>query len=149
MPANRTRNLRHGALLLARVLCLGGAMLSVASAQSLRETRAREADDAALQREIAYTRSICESRLSGSINWRSAADWPEGRSLAAACDGALGALEAVCRSGDGKDRARRVTRFVCAGDGGGASLRGGTLRYGARPNANGFSETKTMLDRQL
>jgi len=149
MSAEHADKLRRVARLISQAACLGAAMMSAAGAQSLRELRAREADDQALQREIAYTRSVCESRLSGSINWRSADGWPEGRSLTAACDGALGALEAVCRSDEGKLRARRVTRFVCAGDGAGASLSGGTLRYGASPRGGGFSETKALLDQGL
>ena len=119
------------------------------AAQSLQEIRARENEDKALDREIAYTRSVCDSSISASIDWRSTASWPEGKSLVAPCDGALGALEAVCRSKDGASKAKRINRFICAGDGSGASLRGGTLRYGAQPGRNGFAETKAVLDREL
>ncbi len=120
-----------------------------AAAQSLREIRAREAEEQTLAREAAYTESICGISLTTSIDWRTAADWPEGVSLAGACDGALGALEAICRSGDGKSRAKRINRFVCAGDGSGAALHGGVLHYGAAPGANGFAETKALLDTRL
>lgn len=122
---------------------------AAASAQSLKEIRARETNEQALEREAAYTRSVCGHSLTATIDWRSAANWPDDVSLAASCDGALGALEAICRNRAGKAKAQRVTRFVCAGDGGGASLRGGTLRYGASPGENGFSETKALLDSAL
>jgi hypothetical protein len=123
-----------------------GAFASVASARSLKEIRAREAQDAALGREAAYTQSVCGNSFSASIDWRSAIDWPDGVSIVASCDGALGALEAMCRNKAGRAKAQRVTRFICAGDGSGASLNGGTLRYGASPGDNGFSETKAVLD---
>lgn len=120
-----------------------------ASAQSLKEIRAREAAEKALDREAAYTQSVCGGSLAAAIDWRSAADWPESADFVASCDGALSALEAVCRTTGGKAKAQRITRFICAGDGSGASLRGGALRYGASPNSNGFSETKAVLDSQL
>lgn len=124
-------------------------MASVAAAQSLREIRARESEEAALDREASYTQSVCGTSFSASIDWRSAADWPDGVSIAASCDGALGALEAVCRTGDGKRKAQRISRFVCAGDGAGADLNGGTLRYGASPGDNGYADTKDVLDSEL
>ncbi len=130
-------------------LCAGASFVGIAAAQSLKEMRARESEDSALAREAAYTNSICGSSLTASIDWRSVANWPAHVSLADSCDGALGALEAICRSGEGKARAKRVTRFVCAGDGSGASLRGGTLRYGASPGVSGFAETKSVLDSGL
>jgi hypothetical protein len=120
-----------------------------AQAQSLKSLRARDAEAAALSREIAYTNSVCDSDMDAAIDWNSAADWPEGGSLAAACDSALGALEAVCRSGKGKARAQSLSRFVCAGDGAGPALRGGSFRYGASPGVNGFSETMRYLDGAL
>ena len=125
------------------------AVFAPVAAQSLREIRAQEAEQSSLDREVAYTESICEISLMAVIDWPSAADWPASSSLTNSCDGALGALEAVCRSADGKTRAKRINRFVCAGDGAGASLRGGSLRYGASPGANGFGETKALLDSEL
>lgn len=127
---------------------VAGVLLVVAApgalgAQSLREARAQQAEEQTLEREAAFTQTVCGSSFSVSIDWRSAADWPDGASIAAACDGALGALEAICRKG----QAPRVTRFVCAGDGSGASYRGGTLRYGASPGDNGFAETQAVLER--
>lgn len=133
---------------IAALMCCG-VLFGAAAAQSLKEIRAHEAEEKALNREVAYTRSVCGNSFSASIDWRSAADWPESVSLTGACDGALGALEAICRDGKGKIRAKRVTKFVCAGDGSGASLRGGTLRYGASPGDNGFADTKAVLDSQL
>ncbi len=127
----------------------GVLVFGVASAQSLKELRVRDAEEAALDREVAYTQSVCGSSIDASIDWRSAADWPESVSLTLSCDGALGAVEAYCRTGEGKSRAQRITRFVCAGDGSGASLRGGTLRYGATPGDNGFVDTKMLIDSAL
>ncbi len=131
------------------VMIACGAFASVASAHSLKEIRGQESENAALDREAAYTQSVCGNSISASIDWRSAADWPEGVSIAASCDGALGALEAMCRNGAGRAKAQRVTRFVCAGDGSGASLSGGTLRYGASPGDNGYSDTKALLESAL
>ena len=118
------------------------AVSSVAEAQSLREIREQEQEEKALDREAAFTQSVCGMKFQTVIEWRSAANWPEGVSIASSCDGALGALEAACRKGN----APRVNRFVCAGDGAGASYRGGTLRYGASHGDNGFSDTKAVLD---
>ena len=132
---------------MAIAIVAGVVMSSAASAQSLKEIRAREAEESNLDREVAYTESVCGHSISASIDWRSAARWPEDVSLTSSCDGALGALEAVCRSGN--SNVRRVTRFVCAGDSSGASLRGSTLRYGASPGDNGFSSTKALLDSEL
>ena len=128
------------ALLSAGVLTVGAS--SSAFSQSLREIRAQEAEEQALEREASFTRSVCDMDFDVVIDWRSAADWPDGSSIADSCDGALGALEAACRRGN----APRISRFVCAGDGSGASLRGGTLRYGASPGDNGFADTRAVLD---
>ena len=130
-----------GAAVLCAALCLGAA-----SAQSLKELRLQDAEETALEAEVAYTKSVCGGRISATIDWRSAADWPDGVSLVSSCDGALGALEAYCRSAG---EMKKINRFVCAGDGSGASLRGGMLRYGASPGDNGYAETKALLDKEL
>jgi len=62
-----------------------GIIASVASAQSLKELRGQESENAALNREAAYTQSVCGNSISASIDWRSAADWPEDVSIAASC----------------------------------------------------------------
>lgn len=121
---------------------LAAALATSASGQSLRDLRAQEAEDAALAREAAYTSEVCGRSVSAKIDWASARAWPDGESLAAACDGALGAVEAVCRAG----RKSLVSGFVCAGDGAGPDLSGATLRYGAAPGANAFADTKAYLD---
>ena len=118
------------------VLCAGAIFLALttfnsAAAQSLRDLRQRDAAERTLDREAAYTSSVCDTSISASIDWRSAADWPDASRLVASCDGALGALEAFCRSNVGRQRAQNISRFVCAGDGSGASMRGRTLRYGS------------------
>lgn len=118
-----------------------------ADGQSLRSLRAQEAEEAALAREAAYTSSVCGASISARIDWRSAAAWPEDRSLAAACDGALGALETVCRSGRG--RGGRISSFTCAGDGSGPSLSGGTFRFGAAPGEDGYSQALPYLEAAL
>ena len=134
-----------------KAICALAAVVSAATsapAQSLKEIRARQLAEAQLAREVAFTNSVCGTRINARIDWRSAADWPEGASLVDACDGALGALEAICRAG-GKSRASSVSSFVCAGDGSGPVLRGGALRYGATPGGNAFSAAKSFLDRVL
>ena len=113
-----------------------------ASAQSLKDLRAQEAESAALAREAAYTGEVCGRTIPARIDWASAKSWPESESLAEACDGALGAVEAVCRGG----RKNLVKGFICAGDGSGPELSGGTLRFGARAGENGFDESKAYLD---
>ncbi|MCB2112066.1 MAG: hypothetical protein KDD85_00800 [Parvularculaceae bacterium] len=112
-----------------------------AGAQSLRDLRARDAEERALSREAAYTSKICGRAIDASIDWRSAEQWPEKESLAEACDGALGAVETVCRAG----RTNIVSSFVCAGDGAGPSLSGTTLRYGASPGRNGYAATLATI----
>lgn len=122
-------------MLLLTALPLTGA----AEAQSLRDARAKAAVETSLEREAIYTRSVCGNEIRAEIDWASAGDWQTGL-LVAECDKALGALEAACRSGDAE--AKRVTRFVCAGDGGGPEINGATLRYGAARDSDGFAETK-------
>ncbi|MEQ1930409.1 MAG: hypothetical protein ABL957_07730 [Parvularculaceae bacterium] len=133
-------------LISAAFLCLVAATAG-ASAQSLKSLRQQEADNAALEREAAYTSSVCGAPISARIDWSSASSWPESDSLAAACDGALGALETICRS----DRARagKVSSFVCAGDGNGPSVSGGTFRYGASPGGDGYSSSLSYLEGAL
>lgn len=133
---------------LAPALLAAAAVLSASAfGQSLRSLRAQEADEAALAREAAYTNSVCGGNISARIDWRSATSWPEGRSLAAACDGALGALETICRS----DRARgqRVSSFTCAGDGSGPSVSGGSFRFGATPGGDSYSSALPYLEGAL
>lgn len=112
-----------------------------AGSQSLRDLRARDADDRALAREAAYTSEVCGRPVAASIDWASASGWPAGESLVDACDGALGAVETICRAG----RKNVVDRFVCAGDRSGASLSGKTLRYGASPGGNGYAATLATI----
>ena len=114
-----------------------------ASAQSLKEARAKDALTRALEREATYTSSVCGSDVTASIDWTSTGDWPQGLDLVGACDRSLAAVEAACRAN--KKRAQSITRFVCAGDGAGAQLSGSTLRYGANPNTDGFSQTEAIL----
>ena len=132
--------------------CAAGSTIgifSTANAQSLSEIRAQEAEQSALDKEVQYTNSICGTSMSATIDWPSAVNWPEKPSLSGQCDGALGALEFICKTADGKKRAQKVRVFQCAGDGKGPSLSGGTLRYGASPNKNGFEPTKTFLEKNL
>lgn len=130
-----------GALMVAGVMPIGSL-----SAQTLKEIRARESEENKLDREISFTESVCGTSITANIDWRSTANWPDGVSIAAACDGALGAVEAMCRSRNGGSRRPSINRFICAGDGAGAFVRGGTLRYGATPGGNGFAETKAALE---
>lgn len=134
----RTMNRRAALCLL--LLTLSGA--HPASAQSLRDLRAQDADNAALAREAAYTSEVCGRKIPARIDWSSSKSWPADQSLAGACDGALGAVEALCRAG----RKTLVTSFTCAGDGSGPELSRGALRYGATPGESGFEETRDLLD---
>ena len=143
---NSRRTIRATLVAAASVVAVSGVVVGVANAQSLKELRAREAENTALANEAAYTQSVCSNDLSASIDWRSAADWPASASLVGACDGALGALEVMCRTGAGRTNAQEISHFTCAGDRAGASLRGEVLRYGATPGGNGFADTKAVLD---
>ena len=125
--------------ILAALTAIAGA----AQAQSLKDARSREATAAALREQAVYTRSVCGNELRAEIDWASAGDWQAGL-LISECDKALGALEAACRAGD--KRAKRVSRFICAGDGAGATLRGGSLRYGAGAGLNAFKETQKAFN---
>ena len=124
------------------VLIAAAAFVGAADAQSLRDVRDREENAAALADEAYYTRKVCGNEIRAEIDWASAGEWQAGL-LIAECDRALGALEAACRSGD--KRAQNVSRFVCAGDGGGARLSGRSLRYGAERGVNAFAETQDAL----
>lgn len=117
--------------------CAAALSAATASAQSLKDLRAQERENQELARQAAFTSEVCGQTISAAIDWRSAADWPAGESLAAVCDGALGAVETICRRG----RTGIINRFVCAGEGSGAELSGKTLRYGATPGENGYAAT--------
>ena len=125
------------------------AAASGAGAQSLKSLRAQNAEEAARAHQIAYTNSVCGTHISSSIDWTSLRAWPENGNIVEACDGALGALEAMCRSGDGKKRVQKLSAFVCAGDGAGPSLSGSTLRYGASPSGDGFSQMMSYIQNAL
>ncbi len=118
--------------------------------RSLEELRIRQAEERQLRQEAAFTSRQCGASIRASINWSRVSRWPDGgRGLARACDGALSAVEAMCRSGKSEQVRKKVRSFQCTGDGSGASLSGSTLRYGARPGSNGFSQTKQVLERSL
>ncbi|MEL7487610.1 MAG: hypothetical protein AAGJ87_10395, partial [Pseudomonadota bacterium] len=119
------------------------------AAQSLRSIRAQQTEQQTLSSEVAYTNSVCDSAISARIDWSTVAQWPEGVSLARACDGALSAVEAICRTQSGKTRVARIRSFTCRGDGGGPSLKGGDLSYGASADGGAFAETKAYLDGKL
>ncbi len=121
--------------------CAAALSTAGACAQSLRDLRARERENRELARQAAFTSEVCGLTISASIDWSSAETWPPGESLAAVCDGALGAVETICRRG----RTSIVNRFVCAGDGSGADLSGKTLRYGASPGGNGYAATLAAI----
>ncbi|HXI87040.1 MAG TPA: hypothetical protein VNH64_06245 [Parvularculaceae bacterium] len=125
---------------LAALAAAGGA-----GSQSLKSLRAQESEETALDHQVAYTNSVCGTNIASSIDWPSTASWPENESLVEACDGALGALEAICRADDGKKRAQKLTAFVCAGDGAGPSLHGSTFRYGASPGEDAFSDAMPYI----
>ena len=143
---NAVTTFGRGAMITFAIFALGS---TTASAQSLKEARAQRAEEQTLEREAAFTDTVCGTSLKASIDWTSVANWPDTSSLAQSCDGALGALEAICRSADGKRKAKRLTKFVCAGDGSGPSISGATLKYGAEPGKNGFAETKALLEKSL
>jgi hypothetical protein len=105
-------------------------LVAPAAAQSLREMRAQEAEEATLRREAAFTEQLCGISFDVSIDWRSFADWPEGAAIARACDRGLSEIETSCRRGE----TPRLSRFVCTGDGSGAGYSGGAMTYGTSPN---------------
>ncbi len=125
---------RGKAILRIGALAAAGALLCAASpgfaAQSLREMRAQESDEAALQREAAFTEQLCGLSFDVLIDWRSFSGWPQGADIAGACGRGLSDIETRCRKGE----APRITRFVCTGDGSGAGYSGGTMTYGASAN---------------
>lgn len=145
------RPLRRSALYLAMASLSVGLASSfpTASAQSLKERRAQAAEEAALQNEADYTANVCGTSIRATILWSTASTWPEGQSIAKACDGALGAIEAMCRTGREADVQSKIKSFQCLGDGSGPSLRGGTMTYGAAPGTNGYQQTRKYLERQL
>jgi len=118
-------------------------------AQSLKSIRAQQAEQEVLDNEVAYTNSVCGGSITAKIDWKSAANWPDGNSLAGACDDALGAVEAICRGAGGKAKSAKIKSFVCKGDSGGVSFSGSTLTFGATPGQNGFADTKAYLDGAL
>lgn len=136
MALNRTAR-----VFLAALAATGACAIGAAAAQSLRDLRAQDAEDRALDREASYTSEVCGRPIDAGIDWSSVRDWPPRESVAKSCDGALSAVETICRAG----RKNVVHRFVCAGDGSGASLSGKTLRYGASPGSNGYASTLAAI----
>ncbi len=100
---------------------------SALAAQSLRQIRAQQAEEGMLEDQAAYTRQLCKISFEVAIDWPSFAHWPEGASIARACDRGLSEIETRCRNGE----TPRMTRFVCTGDGSGANFSGGVHTYGA------------------
>lgn len=139
--------MKCGLSLLAALAALAAA--GDAGAQSLKSLRTQDAEQAALAHQIDYTNSVCGTHIRSSIDWTSLRGWPANANIVEVCDGALGALEAMCRSDDGKNRVRKVAAFVCAGDGAGPSFSGSTLRYGASPSGDGFSEMMRYIQNAL
>lgn len=134
-------NLKIAALVCALAFAAAFWSPAALAQQSLRDLRSQDREDRALAREAAYTSEVCGRSIDASIDWASAADWPARESIVEACDGSLGAVETICRAG----RTNVVHRFICAGDGSGASLSGKTLRYGAAPGGNGYAATLATI----
>ncbi len=125
------------------------AMMAPASAQSLQDKRAQAAEEKSLQREADYTATICGTSIRTTIQWSTAKTWPKDHSIAKACDGALGAVEAMCRTGRAADVQEKIKSFQCLGDGSGPALTGGVFSFGAAPGASGFRASLAYLERQL
>lgn len=140
----RSRSIANGVCgwFAATAIMLGAPIFMVgASAQSLKALRSQSIEEGALQNEAAYTAKQCGDALTASIDWTASGSWPEDQSLAHACDGALSAIEAVCRRPD----APSIKSFICAGDGRGAELSGSRLRYGAGTGRDAYQETLRTL----
>lgn len=135
------------ALTTLAIVTMAVPVLAAVSSQPLRDLRAREAEERELAAEAAFTGQVCGTSISADIDWASASDWPANVSIAKICDGALSALEAICRAD--RSRGSQVSSFECAGDGTGPDLSRGTLRYGASPGENAFSDTKAYLESEL
>lgn len=133
---------------LAAGFCASASAVAAGDEPTLREIRARQAEERKLANEVAYTNRVCSTSISASIDWARASRWPAGKSLTGACDVALSALEAVCRTDNGRTRAAKVTSFTCSADGSGPALSGGRLRYGAGGRDN-FSSISAWLDDRL
>ena len=145
----RMKHFQSVFILVAAFVMAAGIGVAAAEDQSLRELRARQAEEERLQREAAFTGNVCNTRISARINWNASSRWPSGNSLAGACDGALSAVEAMCRGGKADRVRERIKSFECSGNGSGPSLSGSTLRYGARPGGDSFGETQSYLERTL
>ena len=143
------KQLKSAFLLVVLFAMTAGIGVAAAEDQSLRELRARQAEEERLQREAAFTGNVCYTRISARINWNASSRWPGDRSLAGACDGALSAVEAMCRGGKADRVRERIKTFECSGNGSGPALSGSTLRYGAKPGGDSFSETQSYLERTL
>lgn len=135
-------------------LCISALILSVVAqlnadaqpALSLKEARAQDAQSQSLAEQVAYTNSVCGLSMSAEVDWGSAAAWPEGSGLITQCDLALGAIESSCRAGAPKADITSLSRFICAGDGSGPSIRGRTFRFGAARGADSFERTRAFID---
>jgi len=119
-----------GALVVAAVLGIG---LSPASAQTLREKRLQQEQDAALDEEAKFTSDICKTRISASIDWASfkARDGRLRGAYARDCDKALSAIERICREDGGRRKVKRgISRVKCgAGNRRRVVLEDGKLLY--------------------
>ncbi|MGV6801280.1 MAG: hypothetical protein ACWA5L_05095 [bacterium] len=137
-------------ILAVLLLLLPGAPLWAKDDGSLADARLRQQEEASLREQIAFTNEVCGTSIRASINWRSVSNWPDnGKGIARVCDGALGAVESLCRSDKKSQIQSKIKSFQCLGDGSGPALSGSSLKYGGRPGGNGFSQTKAYLDRKL
>lgn len=139
--------------LLASLCLFVGSVLVVpvwAADDSLADARLRQQEEAVLNREVAFTNEVCGTTLTATIAWDRTTGWVDkGRGIAKACDGALGAIEAMCRTSKKAAVQSKIRKFECAGDGAGPDLSGATLKFGATEGHNGFDETKAYLDGRL
>ena len=104
-----------GVLALAVAL---GASYSPASAETLREKRLMQEQNAALAEEAKFTSEICNTRITASIDWASfhARDGRLRGSYARDCDKALSAIERICREDGGRRKVKRgISRVKCGG----------------------------------
>ena len=130
-----------GVLALAVAL---GAGLSPASAQTLREKRLMQEQDAALAEEAKFTSEICKTHISASIDWASfmARDERLRGSYARDCDQALAAIEQICRQDGGRRKVKDKIKSVRCGAGKRRRvvLDGGRLLYAIDDNGGSDHE---------
>lgn len=127
-------------------VALAGLIAGAAAAQSV--ARTREAQDKALKDKVDQTNRTCGTEITGKLDWSKIKEKDlESNAPAEYCDGALGAIRAMCGDAAMRERLKAVKTVSClVGEKRAAALDNGTLTFTMEWNASNNDDfVKTYL----